>query len=44
MWIHLIREKKFHISPWEFSKVGIITMIPTMIVVGLILYLELMIF
>jgi arsenical pump membrane protein len=44
MWLHLIRQKNYYISAWEFSKVGIITMIPVLLVIGLILYIELLIF
>ena len=44
MWIHLIREKGFSITALEFSKVGFITMLPTILVVGLVLFFELMLF
>jgi arsenical pump membrane protein len=44
MWIHLIREKNYHITAFEFSKIGIMTMIPTVFVVGLILFIELILF
>ena len=44
MWIHLIREKGHKISALEFSKIGIITMIPTILITALILYIELALF
>ena len=42
MWIHLIRDKGYHISAWEFSKIGFLVTIPTLIVIALTLYVELL--
>tara|TARA_Y100000310_G_C20547140_1_gene746150 strand:+ start:138 stop:854 length:717 start_codon:yes stop_codon:yes gene_type:complete len=44
MWIHLIREKNYSISAFEFSKIGIITMVPTIFFVALVLFVELLLF
>lgn len=44
MWIHLIREKDYDITALEFSKIGVITMIPTILIVSLILFLEIILF
>lgn len=44
MWMHLIREKKYSISALEFTKIGLLVMIPTILVIALILWLELIVF
>jgi arsenical pump membrane protein len=44
MWIHLIREKNYHITALEFSKVGLIVMIPTVFFVAVALFIELRLF
>lgn len=44
MWYSFIRESKLKIKIWELTKYGIITTIPTIIIMLLILYLELKIF
>ena len=40
MWFHLIKQKKYQIRLWEFTKYGILVTIPFVIVVTIIIYIE----
>ena len=44
MWLHLIREKGYEFHALEFTKLGLIVTIPTILVAALVLVLQFMIF
>lgn len=44
MWLHLIREKGFEFHALEFTKLGLIVTIPTILIAALILTIQFMIF